>query len=71
MIDKFLDITEILINPLRFTRQVEDLYGSIKKFDIVSARQNNLNINQQIDELVANNNNEFADFKSMSPRTIN
>ena len=38
MIDKFLDITEILINPLRFTRQVEDLYGSIKKFDIVSAR---------------------------------
>ncbi|CAD8101345.1 unnamed protein product [Paramecium primaurelia] len=71
MIDKFLDITEILINPLRFTRQVEDLYGSIKKFDIVSARQNNFNINQQIDELVANNNNEFADFKSMSPRTIN
>ncbi|CAD8212869.1 unnamed protein product [Paramecium octaurelia] len=71
LIEKFLDITEILINPLRFTRQVEDLYGSIKKFDIVSARQNNYNINQQIDELVANNNNEFADLKSLSPRTIN
>ncbi|CAD8072487.1 unnamed protein product [Paramecium primaurelia] len=72
MIDKYLDITEILINPLRFTRQVEDLYGSIKRFDIVSARQNNININQEIDELVANNNNnELIDLKSMSPRTIN
>ncbi|CAD8213126.1 unnamed protein product [Paramecium octaurelia] len=70
MIDKFLDITEILINPLRFNRQVEDLYGSLKRFDVVSARQNNLNINQEIDELVANNN-EFVDNQSISPRTIN
>lgn len=45
LIEKLLDITEILVNPIRFTRQVEDLYGSIKRFDLASYKQPNININ--------------------------
>lgn len=70
MIDKFLDIKEILINPIKITRKMEDLYGSIKRYDILNSRNKNV-ISELEEELVNDKNNGFLCLKSISPSSIN
>ncbi|CAD8057245.1 unnamed protein product [Paramecium primaurelia] len=69
-IDKFLDITEILINPIRITKQMENLQGSIKRYDIQNSRNRNI-VSELEEELVNDKNNGFLYLKSISPLSIN
>ncbi|CAD8153392.1 unnamed protein product [Paramecium octaurelia] len=70
LIDKFLDITEILINPIKITKQMEDLQGSIKRYDILNSRNKNI-VSELDEELVFDKNDGFLCMKQMSPLSIN
>ncbi|CAD8104241.1 unnamed protein product [Paramecium sonneborni] len=60
IIDKLLDVVEIAFNPLRLTRQVEDLQYFVKQFDVSKTKR------YRLDE----NDHEQIDIKSIS-RSIN
>ncbi|CAD8099343.1 unnamed protein product [Paramecium primaurelia] len=63
-VERLLDITEVLSNPLRLTRQVEDIQGSIRKFDPAKKQ---MNVRAVLDEIIANH--DINDIQS--PRSVN
>ncbi|CAD8083302.1 unnamed protein product [Paramecium sonneborni] len=72
LIDKYLDVRQILINPLKFTQQIEALQDSINKIDLLTSRQIKLVSKQEVDELLLQKNNEECiNCKSLSFGTIN
>ncbi|CAD8215111.1 unnamed protein product [Paramecium octaurelia] len=72
LINKYLDVRQILIHPMQFTQKIEGLQDSIKKIDILSSRQIKLISKQEMDELVVQSNNEeYPDCRCLSYGTIN
>ncbi|CAD8105191.1 unnamed protein product [Paramecium sonneborni] len=72
LINKYLDVRQILIHPLQFTQKIEGLKYSIMKFDLLSSRQTKLiTNNNEMDEIVGKNNQEELDQKRLSFGTIN
>ncbi|CAD8087582.1 unnamed protein product [Paramecium primaurelia] len=72
LINKYLDVRQILIHPLQFTQKIECLKDSINKIDLLSSRQIKLINKQEADELlVQRNNEEYINCKSLSYGTIN
>ncbi|CAK58889.1 unnamed protein product (macronuclear) [Paramecium tetraurelia] len=63
-VERLLDITEVLSNPLRLTRQVEDIQGSIRKFD---PAKNQFQVRVALDEIIANQDKNDI----QSPRSVN
>ncbi|CAD8061538.1 unnamed protein product [Paramecium primaurelia] len=58
LINKYLDVRQILINPIQFTQKIEDLQDSINKIDMLSSRQIKLISRHEVDELLVQKNNE-------------
>ncbi|CAD8145500.1 unnamed protein product [Paramecium pentaurelia] len=52
IIEKLLDVVEIAFNPLRLSRQVEDLQYSIKQFDISKTKRFRIDENEHEHELI-------------------
>ncbi|CAD8064945.1 unnamed protein product [Paramecium sonneborni] len=72
LINKYLDVRQILIHPLQFTQKIEGIQDSIKKIDVLSSRQIKLITKQEMDELVVQSNQEEClDYKCQSYGTIN
>ncbi|CAD8075764.1 unnamed protein product [Paramecium sonneborni] len=72
LINKYLDVRQILIHPLQFSQKIEDLQESVKKMDILSSRQIKMISKQEMDELILQSNQEEClDYKCLSYGTIN
>ncbi|CAD8119121.1 unnamed protein product [Paramecium primaurelia] len=58
LINKYLDVRQILINAIQFTQKIEDLQDFSNKIDMLSSRQIKFISRHEVDELLVQKNYE-------------